>query len=380
MDALKVLAVGDPAVYVYTDPKYGIISRFVREKQFQVDFHIVPFTDYYPSMMKSLAETHEYDIVMVAGHLWLKDLVKNGYLARVQYHSHYHKETIMQPVLEEMKIDGQPYLYPSFCDGHIFVYRKSIVEPVLGFKLGKVIDTDMIIFLSKIVDGIDGMQAIALKAHPSEIFLDFLPYLRNEGVEAFDSQTYEPTFNNEAGRKALEKYISLRQYAPEDTVHYGNDEVREAFQKKKVAMTVTWGGQLGFLMDERCLDPDDVGFAVIKTAWNVTWSFAIDRHSPRKEIANEFLTYLNSPKVDRIVGGYAGSAITKTAYLLDSARYPWYEVHRLLLETYAKPLPMMERASDKLAPLYHHVHQALIGKESVTEALERAEKEIREII
>lgn len=375
---VKVLAVGDPAVYAYTDSRYSIIDHFNHEHGAEVDFSIVPWNDYYNLMLQSFQGKKDYDVVMVAGHLWLKDFVNKDYLAEVHAPdtAEYDQQDILDVIAEEMKVGEKQYLYPSFCDGHILLYRKSIVEKVYGGPLPEVVDTDTIISIAAKCNGINGMSGIALKAHPSEIFLDFLPYLRNEGMDAFDANSYQPSFNNEEGRVALEKYLSLMSYAPQDTHLYGNDEVREAFQNKKSALAVTWGGQLGFVLTDSCRDLEDVGFAAVKSAWNVTWSFAINRRSEKQELANTLLAYLTSKDIDRIVGGYAGSPVRKSTYEKDAGKHNWYQTHLELILQYANPLPKMDNAGEKLAPLYEHVYEAFIGKQTVADALEEAEKKI----
>lgn len=378
---LKVLAVGDPAVYAYRDPKYSIIENFNQENDVEVEFTIVPWDEYYPTMMQTFAGEYDYDIVMVAGHLWLVDFVQKGYVAEVSIPNPdaYDEKDILEVIREEMKIGEKIYLYPSFCDGHILLYRKSILKELLGELLPEAVDTDALLALASLCDGKDGMRGIALKAAHSEIFTDFLPYLRNEGIDAFDQESHTPTFNNEQGKRALEKYLSLKEFAPENTFVYGNDEVREAFQKKETALAVTWGGQLGVVLNQDCQEIEDVGFSAIKTSWNVTWSFAINAKSKHQSLANQFLAYLTSKEVDRIVGGYAGSPVRKSTYVIDGERYPWYKTHLQLILKYAKPLPSMEYAGDKTEPMYQALHEAFVGKIRVAEALEEAENRILHI-
>lgn len=376
---LKVLAVADPAVLGYVDKNYEIITKF--NGDFNVDFNIVPFAEYYPEMIEAFEGKKEYDVVMVAGHLWLKDFVDKKYLAHVDknYSEDYDYNDILTVIREELKIDGVQYLYPSFCDGHVVLYRKSVVEKVLGKLPDKVISTDELIEMAKKCHGYNNMNGIVLKAHESEIFLDFLPYLRNEGVDAIDEVTHTPTFNNEKGVKALEKYISLKEFAPSNTNEFGNDEVRIAFQNKECVFAATWGGQLGVVLGEGCLDVEDIGFAALKTSWNVTWSFGINALSKLKKEANEFLRYITSKEVDRVIGAYAGSPVRKSTYVEDMDKYNWYEMHLDLIENYAKPLPQILKAGDKFGVLYGAISKAFNGKNSIKEALKEAEEQISKI-
>lgn len=379
---VKILAVGDPAVYGYVEEKFEIISQYEKTKGIKIGFDIVEWKDYYDTMMEAFKGNGGYDIVMVAGHLWLRDFVSKGYLAPVEYPntSNYHQQDILPVIRREMEIDGKDYLYPSFCDGHILLYRKSILKEVMGGLPNKVITTDELINMAKQCSNWKGMKGIALKAHPSEIFLDFLPYLRNEGIDAFDEHTHKPTFNNEKGRSALKKYISLKEHAPLDTNKYGNEEVKRSFQNLETLLAVTWGGQLGFVLNEDCKEIEDVGFSALDTAWNVTWSFGINRASSNWKESNRFLQYITSKEVDRIIGGYAGAPVRQSTYKTDHHLYNWYDILLKMIEKHAKPLPQMENSGEIFGVLYNWISQAFDGKCGAKEALDEAEREINALV
>lgn len=379
---LKVLAVGDPAVYAYVDDKYNILSKFNEDnKDFSVNFNILPWNDYYYSMMEAFEGKKDYDIVMVAGHLWLKDFVHKGFLAKVDedQSEDYDYEDILPIIREEIEIDKAQYLYPSFCDGHVVLYRKSIVQKVLGRCPEKVITTDELINMAWNCNGYNGMNGIVLKAHPNEIFLDFLPYIRNEGIDAVDISTGNPTFNNEKGKRAFKKYMSLKAIAPVDTAAFGNDEVKNAFQKKQGVFAVTWGGQLGVVLGKNCIEKEDIGFSALKTSWNVTWSFGINNKSDKKEEANIFLRYITSKEVDRIVGAYAGSPVRKSTYIEDKDKYNWYDMHLELIEKYARPLPQLLNSGAKLGVIYEALAKAFSGKTTAKDAFKEAENKFMQL-
>jgi multiple sugar transport system substrate-binding protein len=379
---ITVVAVGDPAVYAYVDRKLGIIDRYERSRNASVRFDIIPFESYYGTMMDALEGRREGDIVMAAGHLWLRDLVGKGHLAPVSWPSDpgWDEADIVPAIREEMRVDGVCYMYPSFCDGHFVLYRKSAVQEALGRPMPDVVTTDELREAAFRCHGVQGMHGIVLKAHPSEILLDVLPYFRQEGVELFDPRTHRPDFNREAGVRALEKYLALRDIAPKETGTFGNDEVREAFQQKRAAFAVTWGGQLGVVLDDRCLEPEDVGFCVLRTAWNVTWGFAVNARSARKELANDLLGHLASREVDRLVGAWCGSPVRRSTYEADGGKYRWYAAHLDLIERYAKPLPQMKDAGARLDALYRALAAAFRDECSPGEALARAERDILDLM
>lgn len=375
---IKVLAVGDPAVEAYVCEKYGIISEYERLAGIKVEFDITGWDKYYNTMMEAFKGKKSYDIVMVAGHLWSADFVNKGYIDQVDYSlsPDFDSLDILPVIMDEMKVGGKTYLYPSFCDGHMILYRKSIVEKVIGHLPDEVMTADELIELVKAVNGYDGLSGIVLKAAPSEIFLDALPYMRSEGVKIFDQFTHKPDFNNEKGVAGLEKYLSLRKYAPQDTCNYGNQEVCEAIRSRKTVFAVTWGGQLGQVMNDKCIEPEDIGFSTFDTAWNVTWSFAINKGTEFPEDANRLLAYLAGKKTDRIVGEYAGAPVRRSTYETDNDRYQWYPVLNNMISNCAEMLPKMENAGAKTGHLYEMLSQAFTNRMTAAEALDKAENAI----
>lgn len=378
---VKVLAVADPAVNVYVKPEYSILNKFKATHGIDVEFDIIPFENYYEKLMKAFAGELDYDIVMVAGHLWLKDFVAKDYLAQLTEPSDkaYDEMDITEVVRDEMKIDGKKYLYPSFCDGHIVLYRKSMIEPVYGKINKKSITTDEYLDIARKYYKETSKPSVAMKAHESEIFLDILPFIRNEGIEPFDENTHMPQLDDIGCLNALNKYLELKSYAVSGTENFANDEVRKAFQNKEVPMTITWGGQLGMVMDENCIDKEDVGFLALNTSWNVTWSFGVSKASSRKDKAMRLLEYLTSKEVDRYVGSYAGSPVRKSTYEADKDNYPWYEIHYDLVTKYAKPLPKMLNAGKLMDPIYKGVYSVFTDKALPASALKEMHNQVMKL-
>lgn len=380
---VRVLAVGDPAVEVYVDKNYKILDRWKENSNLDIDFNIVPWESYYNTMMEDFkAEEPNYDIVMVAGHFWLRDFVENKFISPMDDYMNllpkdYEYEDILPIIREEMKLDGHHYLLPSFCDGHMVLYRKSIVKEVLGYLPKECITIDELISMVEKVDGFKGLRGIALKAHVSEILTDFLPYLRNEDIDLFD-EDHKPSFYNDKGIKALNKYIALRRYAPVDTNEFGNVEIKNQIQQKKAVFAITWGGQLGVVLNEQCKELEDIGFATLDRPWNVTWSFALNNNSKNKEEAVRFLSYLTSKDIDKLVGSYAGSPVRKSTYLdeRERSKCSWYDAHLEMVEKYAKPLPSLKGSGEILGILYEYISKAFNHELSAEEALKTAHEKI----
>lgn len=370
---VNVLAVGDPATYVYVDEKNDFLSKFEKQTGIHVNFTIVEWAKYYTTLLESF-DTYKYDIVMIAGHLWLQDFIEKGYLLQLncKFKEDYDYKDIVPAIRKEIEFKNCKYLLPSFCDGHMLLYRKSQINGNLS---DIVSIEDVMELVKKHKD--NGKDIFVLKAHSSEIFLDFLPYLRNEGVDAFDHEGM-PTFYNENGVRALEKYISIKQYCAENVEGFGNKEVLEIIQKDKCKLGVSWGGQIGQIMNENCVNKDDIGFAALETSWNVTWSFGINKLCRDRESAEQFLEYITSKDIDRKVGAYCGNPTRTSSFITDAVAYRWYPALHKMIEK-AKPLPHLSNTGELIEIVTEEIVKAFTGKQDAETALYEAYKKIIQI-
>lgn len=364
---INVLAVGDPAVEVYDDPKYGFLEEFKRTKNIEVNFEVVSFNKYYEELMDSF-QKYKYDVVMVAGHLWLKNFVEKNYLAELKLNPdpNYNYLDIVKNIREELELNGKKYLLPSFSDGHILVYRKSDKTKNISEK----ITIEELVAVVKSFE--HSSNPFVLKADESEIFLDLLPYFKGRGLEIF-SETGEFLLNNQSGISALKDYLALKKYCSKNVLNFGNKEVKELIQKKKVELAVTWSGQLGTVMDEHCLEKDSLDFAYIEHPWKTTWSFALNNLSQKKESAEDFMYYITSQKVDRAVGAHCGNPTRLSNFEADENKFRWYKIVLKMLNN-SKSLPKLKNAGSLISICSGEFYQALKGKVSAEEALNNIEK------
>ncbi|OOB76903.1 MAG: hypothetical protein BEN19_03415 [Epulopiscium sp. Nuni2H_MBin003] len=336
---VKVLAVADPAVEVY--------KNIINDYKAEVKFDIVPWENYFDTMMNAFKGNADYDIVMVAGHLWLREFVEADYLAELNYDF----EDILPIIAKEMMYDGKIYLSPSFCDGHMIVYNKDVLSKLVDIK--EVIDTNTYIeWAQKLADS--GIETpVAMKAHASEIFLDALPYLREHGVDV-----YGPDGACNFTSEQLGKYLTLKKHAHIDTHTYGNDEIKDAIISGEAVLATTWSGQLGVIASQ-CKNANSLGYATFDKAWNVTWSFAVCESSENKQQAMDFLAYLRTPKIDKKVGEYCGAPVRKSSYTTGNC--PWYDIQLKMIEEYATPLPDVADLSTKNQQLYDTIYNEFKG-------------------
>jgi multiple sugar transport system substrate-binding protein len=374
--AVKVLAVADPAVLAYVDPGLGILDRWRAERR-EVDFDILPWDRYYPTLLAQ-REKPEYDIAMIAGHLWLRDFAESGAILPLDegFRSlppSYGEDDLVDALRREAEWEGRRWLVPSFTDGHLIFYDAKAAADA-GVALAPAVDPRGFASFARALCG--GSRRLALKACPSEIFLDWLPYLLGEGAEPFDAEG-RPTFRDERGLRALEAYLAMRDIALEGCAGYGNEGVRDALLSGRALLGASWGGQAaGIASGKR----GRFGFATFERPWNVAWSFAILSGTRRADEAFALLAYLSSREVDKAVGRFAGSPVRSSSYAdpAEAAACPWYPVQLDMIRR-AYTLPRLRSGGELFGVLYEELSRAFAGRVSPAEALAGAEGRINDI-
>lgn len=378
-DKIRVLGVGDPAVYAYTDETVDALGAWHSGGGVPVSFDIVPWDRYLVTLNEQFqASKPAYDIVMLPGHLWLPEFVEADRLAPltrlVSDIPVADWEDIKPAVRAELSYKDEVYLMPSFTDGHLVFMRTDLLG---GIPVSEVTTPIQIAEIARRYDG-PGARGIALKAHPSEIFLDWLPYLWAHGGEIL-SDNGEPAFASEKGVRSLELYRELRDVAPENTGEFGNEEIARVLRDGSVALATSWGGQAGFIYAGNGGYREDIATAPFTTPWNVAWSFGVLSAAPDVPAAFEVLRYLSSPEVDRKVGRYAGSPVRRSSYERDRDVVPWYNAQERMLDQ-SKRLPYHPAMSSVVGIITDQLRASFTRDRSAKDALEQAAAGVREVV
>jgi multiple sugar transport system substrate-binding protein len=369
----KIIGPDDPALAV-------LQQQLIDHPEWETELVIVPWAEYQPMMESSLMEeTSSYQAVCVPGHIWLPGLVSNNWLADFDSllpeidpiaRQTYQPEDIILSVANECKLNGKQYILPLFTDGHLIFYRKDLLNLNSAADVPIINPFDLPQILEKNTK-IDDIFPFALKAHPSEILLDWLPYLWAAGGKVWDSQKQQPLFNSPEAVKALEFYVSLKSFCPKNTHTFGNQEISDYLKSGRVMMAASWGGQAALILDEGNPYRDLLGTALFTSPWNATWGISIPQNQPMERKVEILSTLFRaaSPQQDREVTRVAGSPVRYSSYSDDQlSRYSWLETQQQMLNR-CQMLPTDPKFSKYLGPLYEAVYQAFIGEISPAEAL-----------
>jgi multiple sugar transport system substrate-binding protein len=365
------------------DPAMGALEGSIRQAMPDKAYlEIVPWADYRQTLMDCLrAVSSPYQAVAVPGHVWLPELVDAGYFYDLDELGAGLETTILQAynfgdIVSSVRIEGyygdRWYQLPLFTDGHLVFYRRDLVDLPSQVRPSKWVDH---IRSWKLPDGV---WPLALKAHPSEIFLDWLPYLWDFGGELLDGGG-RPIFNSPAGVVALKYYYNLRRFAPPETHEFGNDGIADALWQGRVAAAVSWGGQAATIFDS-ARSPQQVALktANLDPAWNATWGVCLPANQTLEQArqALAILMALMGTECDREVTRLAGSPVRLSSYSKEEKqRFPWLQSQKKMLGA-CRTLPVRPEVGSFLGILYEYVYRAFMGEMKPKAALDEAAAKI----
>ncbi len=370
---LKILGPNDPALA-------ALEESLAAHPEVDAKVEIIAWENYRATLDECLsAPQANYQAVCIPGHIWLPQLGADKLLAPLdsfleqlppEILSAYDSAGIFELVAAECKFQNSRYVLPLFTDGHIVFYRGDLIN------LPEVVrPSEWHLYLENL-NLPAGMSPLALKAHASEILLDWLPYLWDFGGSVVD-ENGKPAFDSENGIKALEYYKSLRRFAPADTQNYGNGEILSALNEGRAAAAVSWGGQAAAIFDpDKNPHAAQMKTAAFSGAWNATWGVSIPANQTETESVSALKALLQvmGADCDQRVTRIAGSPVRKGSYSAsEKSKYAWLASQENLLAE-CRTLPTDPAFGARLGGMYAAVHRAFTGEKSAAEALKEAAK------
>jgi multiple sugar transport system substrate-binding protein len=368
---LKILAPNDPALA-------ALEESLAAHPEVDARVEIIAWENYRTALDECLAAPQTaYNAVCIPGHIWLPQLAADGLLAPLDpllaqlpsnIVSAYDSDGIFESVTAECAFQKRRYILPLFTDGHIVFYRGDLLSLP-----ETVCPSEWHLHLEGLNLPAD-MSPLALKAHASEILLDWLPYLWDFGGAVVD-ENGKPIFHSAEGIKALEYYRSLRRFTPTETQDYGNSEILSALNEGCSAAAVSWGGQAAAIFDPtKNPHAAQMKTAAFKCAWNATWGVSLPANQPEEKSTAmlKALLQVMGSDCDQRVTRIAGSPVRKASYSAqEKSKYAWLASQEKLLAE-CRTLPADPAFGARLGDIYAAVHRAFTGQQSTAEALKEA--------
>lgn len=195
--------------------------------------------------------------------------------------------------------------------------------------------------------------------------------------------------DSEAARRALEYYLSLKEFAPPDTVNYSWDEALLSFQNGQIAMAIMWSDSIAAVEDpESSMVAGKVGYAANPTLTEDSqpasvfggWGFFVNKNSEHAEEAVRFIQWANRPEVQVEWAEHGGFPADISAYdATELTDVPGMDAHQEAL----RHLVAWTRApySARLVEIGQNtLARAVSGETSPEAALEQIASRYREIV
>lgn len=221
----------------------------------------------------------------------------------------------------------------------------------------------------------------------------FYEMLVAEGGQLF-TDDWEPTFNSEAGVRALQWFVDLYESGavPAGVPNYLWDDTGLGFASGTIALNLDWGGWSAFFNDaENSTVAGDVGLirapmgsAGIRTGWSGSHSFSVTETCDNQQAAASFITFLTD--YDRqMVEARNGLLPTRTQVWDDAiAEFAAADNDFMVdvFQTYQQSMaedaftpPLIPEWIEVSNVLWPELQAAIVGDKSAQEALDDAAEE-----
>ncbi len=284
--------------------------------------------------------------------------------------------------------DGALYALPIVGNVQLFAYRKDLFE-THKLKHPPETWTEVVEAARVLAEKEPDIFPVVFRgAKGHDIVVSFLPILFAYGGNIIvdgKSGVASPEF-----LEALKVFLELARYAPGDVSVYKAARLRELLLAGKAAMALeVWPAWIPELDDpKRSMVVHKVELVshpgqVVKTAPMLgIWLLGIPATSRNKAEAFEFLLYVTSPEIQKVMALHVGNPPTLASLYQDPelvARYRWYPAQlQALLAGVPRPrIPVWSRVEDILGG---YMHEALLGLRSPEDAVRAAHAEISRVL
>ncbi len=222
----------------------------------------------------------------------------------------------------------------------------------------------------------------------------FYEILVAEGGEYLDEKGY-PQFNSAAGQRALQWFKDLYQAGavPKGTLSYLWDDLGAGMTSGTIAINLDWPGWAAHFNDPKAskvagnlgVKVQPKGSSGARTGWSGFHGFSVTKDCPYPEAAADLVAFLTSEK-SQIFESSKGSLPTRTAVwevLKKNATDPF---RKQALEAFAEgskhafAVPQFPEWVETTNIVYPRLQAAILGDISVKQALDKAAKQVRELM
>ena len=225
----------------------------------------------------------------------------------------------------------------------------------------------------------------------------FYEMLVAEGGALFDDK-WNPTFNSEAGVRALNWFVDLYKAGavPAGTTNYVWDDLGLGFAAGAVAWDLDWAGWAAYFNGKDSKIGGDVGVALApkgssgkRTGWSGSHSFSVSKSCDNKKAAASFVTFLTNydaqmhearsgllPTRTKVWDDVIAEFKSKNDDFMVEVFSIWGES----MANHAFTPPLIAEWGEISNALWPELQAAVLGDKSAKDALDQAAEKVREVM
>jgi ABC-type glycerol-3-phosphate transport system substrate-binding protein len=231
-------------------------------------------------------------------------------------------------------------------------------------------------------EGIYGCSMQGAKIDP--IVMELTNYVYALGGDYYDRSAWKASFNSRECVEALKIYKDLIDNAAQPGALSANfEDSFNVFAQGKAAFSISHNVLMPMLLDKTQSEVSDrVNFAPVPGGgMNGAWAWAIPVSSPNPDAAWEFIKWVERPEMQKRRAMDGGMPVAKWVYEDEEflAKYPFQKGSGEVVAT-TKALPIISQSTRMVEIVGEYASRIMTGEMSITEAVDKGNKELDEII
>ena len=282
---------------------------------------------------------------------------------------------------------GSLYALPLIGNVQMFFYREDLIDK---YNLTPPENWDDVVAIAEVITREEpdtfGYALRGQRGNP--IVSNYLPLFWAYGGQVLD-ENGAPQVNSEAGIRAMETYMKLKELGPVGVEAFDSDQIATALTQGQAAMLVAWPSWVAMVdNEENSLVAGKVAFAAVPGQVNESaamignWLLGVPRTSSKVEAAVDFMKWVTSAEVQKKMAMIGGGVPTRRSVYQDAElieKYRHYPAQLEALErSVARPRTPYWSQIEDVWGMY--LSQILAGQVDIQTGLDRANDEIKNIL
>ncbi|MCY6355909.1 ABC transporter substrate-binding protein [Clostridium sp. ZS2-4] len=368
-----------------------VAKEYESKKGVKVKVNSMPYSSLKEKVVLDVRnKSGAFDLVMIDDP-WMPEFAEGKLLAPLDS---YFKEGVDKDFVQKCADlcrhpykTGNLYALPLIGNVQMFFYRDDLLKKH-NLKAPKTWD-EVVNIAETILKNEKDISGYVLRGQRGNpIVTNYIPMFWAYGGKVLDENN-KPHVNSEAGIKAMETYIKLKNLGPKGVETFDSDQIATTLTQGKVAMTIAWPSWVATVDNPKSSKVvNKVGFSAVPgkvsfdTAVIGNWLLGIPNSSLNKDAAVDFLKYITSKESQKTMALQGGGVPTRTSVYKDEelqGKYRHYEAQLdALTHSAARPRTPYWSQIEDVWGLY--LSEILSGKMDIKEGLDKANEAIEKIL